>query len=129
MQALLGGLGKTHGAALNGSHAVVDDFDTGVLFIVEAARERIAEHQEIDALPFKISLVVQDKALLGLLLLSLGLPGLLGLGKDGGQRKQRGQDDEEAAIVHADDPYSAELTAICFMGFVVVGSRSIMNVA
>ena len=88
---LLGGLGESHGAALDGSHAMMNDLDAGVLLVVEPAREGIAEHQEVDALPFKIAFVVQDKALL----LSLSLPGLLGLqrGKDRGQREQRGHDE------------------------------------
>ena len=92
---------------------MVDDLDTGVLLVIEPARKRVAEHQEIHALPFKIALVVQDKALL----LRLSLPGLLGLqrGKDRGQREQRGHDEGGTiAEIHADDPYSAEGTAIGF---------------
>ena len=108
---LLGGLGESHGAALDGSHAMMNDLDAGVLLVVEPAREGIAEHQEVDALPFKIAFVVQDKALL----LSLSLPGLLGLqrSKDRGQREQRGHDEGGTiAEIHADSPYSAEETAV-----------------
>ena len=89
---------------------MMNDLDAGVLLIVESARERIAEHQDIDAGSLKILQVVQEQffrvevprgrlnlpltlplavltltALLPVLpltglLLRLILPGLLGLG-------------------------------------------------
>jgi hypothetical protein len=64
---------------------MVNDLDAGVLFIVESAGERIAEHQDIDARALKILPVIQEQLfrveiLAGLLRLSLGLlPGLLRL--------------------------------------------------
>ena len=39
----------------------MDDLDAGVLFVVEPARERVAEHQDIDARALEIPLVVQDQ--------------------------------------------------------------------
>ena len=41
----------------------MDDLDAGVLLVVEAARKRVAEHQDVHALPFEIPLVVQKEFL------------------------------------------------------------------
>ena len=42
---------------------VVDDFDAGILFVVESSIVEIAEHKDIDALSFEILGVVENKVL------------------------------------------------------------------
>ena len=66
---LLGSLVQTHGTTLHGTHAVVNNFDAGVLLIVEASVEVVAIDQNIDTLAFEILKVVESEVLLCLLLL------------------------------------------------------------
>ena len=58
---LLRSAGQPHGSSLHGAHAVVDDFDSGVLLVIEAAREEIAVHENVHALPLEIFLFIQGK--------------------------------------------------------------------
>ena len=48
---------------------MMDDFNAGVLFVIEATIEVVAIDQNIDALAFEILKVVEYEILLGLLLL------------------------------------------------------------
>ena len=66
---MLGSLVQTHGTTLHGAHAVVNNFDAGVLLIVEASVEVVAIDQNIDTLAFEILKVVESEVLLCLLLL------------------------------------------------------------
>ena len=56
---LLGSLVQTDGTTLHRSDTVVDDLDTGVLLVVETAREGITEDQHIHTLGLEIFLVVE----------------------------------------------------------------------
>jgi hypothetical protein len=42
---------------------VVDDFDTGVLFVVEASVEKVAVDKDVDALFLEIFGIIQNKVL------------------------------------------------------------------
>ena len=50
---------QADGAALESTDSVVDDFNTGVLFVIETAGKGIVENQDIDTLSLEITQVVQ----------------------------------------------------------------------
>ena len=61
---------QTYSATLHGAYTMMDDFDAGVLLIVEASVEVVTIDQNIDTLAFEILKVVESKVLLRLLLLA-----------------------------------------------------------
>mgnify|MGYP006174522143 CR=1 FL=1 len=54
---------KPHSATLRCSHTMVNQFDTGVLFIVESTGEKVVVHQHVYALCFEILQLVKFQLL------------------------------------------------------------------
>ena len=55
---LFGGVVQADGTALNGADSVVDDLDTGVLFVIETSREGVAVDKDVHALPLEVLQVI-----------------------------------------------------------------------
>ena len=60
---LLRGVAQSHGTTLCHAHPVLYNLDAGVLLIVESSVETIAEYEQVDALLFKILIVVKSQLL------------------------------------------------------------------
>ena len=82
---LLRRIGQTHGAALDGTHAMVNDFDTGILFVVEAAREHVAVNQHVHALALEVLQIIELE---------------IGIGRAGAGRKSQQRNDEQKCFAH-----------------------------